>query len=46
MLQEALEAESRAIDLDPANHVFYRRQMDFFLNNAWPADLEAWTKQK
>jgi Zn-dependent protease with chaperone function len=46
MLKEALEAESRAIELDPENHIFYRRQMDFFLNNTWPADLEGWVKQK
>ena len=23
-----------------------RRQMDFFLNNTWPADLEAWTREE
>jgi Zn-dependent protease with chaperone function len=46
MLEEALETEDRAIRYDPANHIFYRRQMDFFLDNIWPADLEGWTKQK
>ena len=46
MLEEALETEDRAIRHDPANHIFYRRQMDFFLDNIWPADLEGWTKQK
>jgi tetratricopeptide (TPR) repeat protein len=45
MLDEALKTEERAIGRDPANHVFYRRQMDFFLDNKWPADLEGWTKQ-
>lgn len=44
MLKEALESEGRAIDLDPANHVFYRRQMQFFMDNRYPADLEAWTR--
>ena len=46
MLEKALETEDRAIGRDPANRIFYRRQMDFFLDNRWPADLEGWTKQK
>jgi len=45
MLKEAVDAENRAIQLDPTNHVFYRRQMQFFMENRYPADLEAWTKQ-
>lgn len=44
MLQEALEAETRAIDLDPVNHAFYRRQMQFFMDYKYPADLEAWVR--
>jgi hypothetical protein len=31
---------------DPGNREFYRRQMDFFLNNTWPADLKAWTRKE
>jgi Zn-dependent protease with chaperone function len=46
MLKEALETEDKAIGYDPANHIFYRRQMEFFLDNRWPADLEGWTKQQ
>ena len=46
MIDEALDAERAAIKLDPANRPFYRRQMDFYLNNTWPAALKAWTKQK
>ena len=46
MLKEALEAENKAIRHDPANHIFYKRQMNFFLNNSWPADLEGWIKEK
>ena len=46
MLEKALETEDRAIGHDPANRIFYRRQMDFFYDNRWPADLEGWTKQK
>jgi Zn-dependent protease with chaperone function len=46
MLTEALETEDRAIRHDPANHIFYKRQMNFFLNNKWPADLESWAKQR
>ncbi len=46
MLKEALETEEKAILLDPANHNFYKRQMEFFMNNKWPADLENWSKNK
>jgi len=46
MIDEALDAERAATKLDPANRPFYRRQMDFYLNNTWPADLESWSKQK
>ena len=46
MLEKAIETEDRAIGHDPANRIFYRRQMDFFYDNRWPADLEGWTKQK
>lgn len=46
MLKEALETEERAIGHDPANYIFYRRQMEFFRDNRWPADLEGWTKQQ
>jgi Zn-dependent protease with chaperone function len=46
MIDKALDAERAAMDLEPANRTFYRRQMDFFLNNTWPADLEAWTREK
>jgi len=46
MIEEALDAERAAINLDPGNRPFYRRQMDFFLNNTWPADLENWIEQK
>ena len=44
MLEDALRTEDKAIRKDPANHIFYRRQMEFFLDNIWPADLEGWTK--
>lgn len=46
MLKEALETEDKAIGYDPTNHIFYRRQMKFFLDNKWPADLEGWSRQK
>jgi hypothetical protein len=46
MIDKALDAERTAMKLDPESRTFYRRQMDFFLNNTWPADLEAWTKEK
>jgi len=46
MIERALEAERTAMKLEPANRPFYRRQMDFFLNNTWPADLKAWSKEK
>jgi len=46
MIERALEAERAAMKLEPANRPFYRRQMDFFLNNTWPADLKAWSKEK
>ncbi len=46
MIDEALAVEKGAIKLDPANRPFYRRQMDFYINNTWPADLESWTRQK
>ncbi len=46
MIDEALDAERAAIKHDPANRPFYRRQMDFYLNNTWPADLKSWIRQK
>ena len=46
LIDEALEAERAAIKLDPANRPFYRRQMDFYLNNTWPADLKGWAGQE
>lgn len=46
MIDQALDAEREAMKRDPDNRPFYRRQMDFFLNNTWPADLEAWIEQK
>jgi len=46
MIDSALEAERAAIKFEPVNRPFYRRQMDFFLNNTWPADLKAWSKEK
>ena len=46
MIDEALGAERKAMGLEPSNRSFYRRQMDFYLNNTWPADLEGWTRQK
>lgn len=45
-IKEALETEDLAIRHDPVNRIFYRRQMDFFLDNRWPADLESWTREK
>ena len=45
-LSDALAAEEKAIVYDPANRIFYRRQMQFFIDNAWPADLESWTEQQ
>jgi Zn-dependent protease with chaperone function len=46
MLDEALDTERAAINYDPLNRSFYRRQMDFYLNNNWPADLEAWARKQ
>ena len=46
LIDEALNAEKAAIKLEPTNRPFYRRQMDFYLNNTWPADLKGWAKQK
>ncbi|KPJ98390.1 MAG: hypothetical protein AMJ60_08410 [Desulfobacterales bacterium SG8_35] len=46
LIDEALDAERAAIKYDPGNRPFYRRQMDFYLNNTWPADLKAWTSQQ
>ena len=46
MIDEALDAERAAINRDPDNRPFYRRQMDFYLNNTWPADLKSWIQQK
>jgi tetratricopeptide (TPR) repeat protein len=46
LIDAALDTERLAIKLDPANRPFYRRQMDFYLNNTWPADLKAWSRQK
>jgi Zn-dependent protease with chaperone function len=46
MIDEALDAERTAIKHDPVNRPFYRRQMDFYLNNTWPADLKSWIRQK
>ena len=46
MIDEALDTERVAIKLDLRNRPFYRRQMDFYLNNTWPADLKGWAKQK
>jgi len=46
MIDEALDTEKEAIKREPANRPFYRRQMDFYLNNSWPADLKSWTEQK
>ena len=45
-IDEALDAERTAMELEPNNRPFYRRQMDFYLNNTWPADLEGWTREK
>jgi tetratricopeptide (TPR) repeat protein len=39
-IEEALDAERQAMARDPANRRFYRQQMDFYLNNNWPADLK------
>jgi len=46
MIDEALDTERTAMEIEPDNRPFYRRQMDFFLNHTWPADLEAWTREK
>ena len=46
LIDEALDAERAAINRDPTNRPFYRRQMDFYLNNTWPADLKSWSRQK
>ncbi|MGW8161062.1 MAG: M48 family metallopeptidase, partial [Desulfobulbales bacterium] len=46
LIDDALNAERMAIKQDPANRPFYRRQMDFYLNNTWPADLKAWLKNE
>ncbi len=46
MIDEALDTERTAMKIDPGNRPFYRRQMDFYLNNTWPADLNSWIKQK
>jgi len=43
-LDDALDMEDRAVAVDPANRDFYLRQKQFFLENRWPADLEAWSK--
>ena len=46
-IDDALDAEREAMAMarDPADRAFYRRQMDFYLNNEWPADLKSWSKQ-
>jgi Zn-dependent protease with chaperone function len=44
-IDDALDAEREAMARDPANRAFYRRQMDFYLNNEWPADLKSWSEQ-
>jgi Zn-dependent protease with chaperone function len=44
-VDDALDAERAAIERDPVNRPFYRRQMDFYINNTWPADLKSWTKK-
>jgi len=44
-IDDALDAEREAMNRDPANRKFYRRQMEFYLNNIWPSDLESWSKQ-
>ena len=44
MIDEAMEAERTAMKMDPENRPFYRRQIDFYLNNTWPADLEGWSR--
>jgi tetratricopeptide (TPR) repeat protein len=46
LIDEALNTERAAMKVDPGNRPFYRRQMDFYLNNTWPADLDSWSKQK
>jgi len=46
MIDEAMDAEREAMGLEPAKRPFYRHQMDFYLNNTWPADLEGWTREK
>jgi Zn-dependent protease with chaperone function len=45
MIDAALDAERAAMQRDPRNRSFYRRQMDFYLNNTWPADLKSWARQ-
>jgi len=44
-IDDALDTEREAMARDPVNRAFYRRQMDFYLNNEWPADLRSWSKQ-
>lgn len=44
-IDDALDAEREAMARDPASRAFYRKQMDFYLNNEWPADLEGWSRQ-
>jgi len=44
-IDDALDAEREAMARDPVNRAFYRRQMEFYLNNVWPADLKSWSKQ-
>lgn len=46
MIDEAIDTERAAMEAEPVNGPFYKRQMDFFLNNTWPADLKDWTKEK
>ena len=44
-IDDALDAEREAMARDPVNRKFYRRQMEFYLNNEWPADLESWSQE-
>jgi Zn-dependent protease with chaperone function len=46
MIDAALDTERAAMKRDPENRIFYRHQMDFFLNNTWPADLEGWVRKE
>jgi Zn-dependent protease with chaperone function len=46
MIDEALNTERTAMEAEPTNGPFYRRQIEFFLHNTWPADLKAWSKGK